>query len=255
VFWRRASARITDDGHAHAKAGALPPNTDATLGVAALASEAKGATTLDVRFVPGAEPVHAHAGYWRLGDGTLRATQAGDDTGGKPLLAPRAYVGKRYFSSDQLAVEIQLSLRPLEADFPVEAGAQRFGELSFRVKDLQISVLAIPDVGMRMGWRYFRKDGRLVVGNSSADVAEGYEEEAPFPGFNKPFQVRLGLKRVVDGVEVEGQINGAVFFRRQLPGLEGQSAKIALGCRNLHCDFNSLRVRGLASKRGLGNPR
>ncbi|MFN0063416.1 MAG: serine/threonine-protein kinase, partial [Myxococcaceae bacterium] len=42
VFWRRASARITDDGHAHAKAGALPPNTDATLGVAALASEAKG---------------------------------------------------------------------------------------------------------------------------------------------------------------------------------------------------------------------
>jgi hypothetical protein len=102
---------------------------------------------------------------------------------------------------------------------------------------------------MRVGWRYNLRDGRSVAGNSSADVAEILQEVAPFPGFNRSFRMALTLRRAGSGTEVEGLVNGTVFFRRYLEGLEGHIAKPALGCRNLHCEFNHLTVRGKAAAR------
>jgi serine/threonine-protein kinase len=241
--------RMPNDGHDHAGAGLWPPNTDRNLGVQVKVTPVRGEEGIDVSFAPGEEVLHAHAGNWRLEEGKLRVTQAGSDSGGQPLLAPRAYLSKRYFTSDAFRAEVEATVRELERDFPEEPDGQHYAELSFRVKDFQVSVLAIPGTGMRVGWRYSLSNGRSVAGNSSADVAEILQEVAPFPGFNRPFRMALSLRKTGAGVEVEGLINGTVFFRRYLEGLEGHVAKPALGCRNLHCEFDHFTVRGKPTTR------
>src|SRR5206468_1825810 len=73
----------------------------------------------------------------------------------------------------------------------------------------------------------------------------------PFPGFNRPFRMGLVMTRAANGVEVQGLVNGTVFFRRHLKGLQEHAAKPALGCRNLHCEFGDLTARGRPATKGL----
>ncbi|HSP80230.1 MAG TPA: hypothetical protein VLQ93_16985, partial [Myxococcaceae bacterium] len=46
-------------------------------------------------------------------------------------------------------------------------------------------------------------------------------------------------------VEVEAFVNDRRFARKHLAGLHGKVAKVAVGCRNLACTFEDLRVRGI----------
>ncbi len=233
------------DSHGHGGPGKYPPNTNGELFVSVMEKDlGQGMQELGLQFQPGAEEVNAHAGYWRVEEGKLRATQAGSETDGQKLV-PRAYVAHRYFSSDDFTAEVQIRMRDLEKDFPAEADAQHFAELAFRIKDLQVSVFAIPGSNMRLGWRYYTPDGLEQVGNSARDLENMVEDEMPVPGEGRPFRVRLTLKRKKSGgVEVQGFLNDQRFVRKQLLGLEGRTGKIALGCRNLQCEFQDLVATG-----------
>lgn len=232
------------DAHGHPAPGMLPPNTDADLFVAAIVEEKVGpSSTFSMSFVPGQEKLNAHAGNWRLEGARLLSTQAGSvTTPGKPKLVPRTYVARRYFSAESFAAEVSVSVRPLEHDFPIERDAQRFSELSLRIKDFQLSVYAIPDVGMRMSWRYFTRSGVEVAGNSAQDQVDLIEDETPVP--EGPFRLKLQTSRRGKSLLVEGFVNGQRFAHKSLEGLSGQVGKLALGCRNLHCAFEDLVARG-----------
>jgi serine/threonine-protein kinase len=52
------------------------------------------------------------------------------------------------------------------------------------------------------------------------------------------------MKKRKNGTEVDAFVNGQRFARKELIGLDGRVGKVALGCRNLHCDFDDLKVRG-----------
>ena len=125
----------------------------------------------------------------------------------------------------------------------MEEEGQHFGELAFRIKDLQVSAFAIPGVGMRLSWRYLGEDGEEVVGNSAQDLENLVEDEMPVPRTG-PYLVRLQLKRRKNGVEAEAFLNNQRFARKYLPGLQGRVAKIALGCRNQTCLFDDLVIKG-----------
>ena len=56
--------------------------------------------------------------------------------------------------------------------------------------------------------------------------------------------MKLALKKRSNGTEVEAFLNGQRFARKLLKGLEGRIGKVALGCRNLHCEFDDLKVWG-----------
>jgi len=239
-----AGVNVVHKKHDHAGPGRYPPNTDGALfSAATLRESGDGRGELSLDFAKGKEEINAYAGTWKLEDEKLKATQGGSETGGKKLI-PRAYVSHRYFSSDDFTVEVDLSLRELEDDFPVEENAQHFGELAFRIKDVQVSVFAIDRVGMRLLWRYFTADGAEVSGNSARDLENLVEDEMPVPPTGTTFTVKLALKKRKNGTEVDAFVNGQRFARKVLVGLENRIGKVALGCRNLHCEFDNLKARG-----------
>ncbi|MFL5349672.1 MAG: serine/threonine-protein kinase [Hyalangium sp.] len=228
-----------------------PPNTDTELFVTSEVEEAKqpdGLSRLTVEFVPGDEELNAWSGSWRLEDGKLKVLQGGSEVGPKGRFLPRTYIAHRYFSSDDFTAEVEMDVQKLSADYPDEPDAQHFGELTFRIKDLQVSAFAIPDVGMRLSWRYIQEDGEEVVGNSSQDLDNLTADEMPVPT-KGPFRVRLQLKRKKNGVMVEAYVNNVRFAYKMLHGLEGRTGKVALGCRNLSCGFRNLTVQGIPVER------
>jgi serine/threonine-protein kinase len=229
-------------------AGAFPPNTNRDLMVSATYAEKRPDGTLDLRldFVEGKEELNARMGHWRLEDGLLRSTQAGAETGGKKL-RPRTYVAHHYFSADDFVAETTMTVAPLPAPYQPERGGSRFGELSFRIAGVQVSVFAVPDEGMRLLWHYAAEDGRWVSGSSADAVARLVEDHQPVP--RGPFKVRLALRKVRGGVEATGSVNGVRFARQLLPDLQGRVAKVALGCRNSDCAFEGLTIRGKAMPR------
>lgn len=191
------------------------------------------------------ETLNAHTGQWALVNGTLQATQYGDPTEEAHLI-PRTYVKDRYWSSDDFEAAVDVELEPLPEGFPPvdPERSQRFAELAFRIKDLQVSVFAIPGTDMRIGWRYFTADGQERQGNSTRDlVNELVEDAVKVP--RGSFRVRLKLEKLKNGdVNVQAWVNRTRFVRTVLPGLSGQVGKVALGCRNLTCRFDNLEVTG-----------
>jgi eukaryotic-like serine/threonine-protein kinase len=231
-----------------------PANTNKDLFVTSTDEDlAEGRRRLAVDFrastEKGGEELNAHAGTWTLVDGKLQAEQGGNDaTGSKGKLIPRAYLANRYFSTDDFSAEVLMGVRPLGPGYQEEPDAQHYGELAFRITDLQVSVFAIPDAGMRLSWRYTTADEQEVVGNSAQAVADLVEDEAPVPA-RGPFRVKLQMRKKKDGVEVEAFLNDQRFARKYLEGLQGRTGKVAMGCRNLICSFEALTVRGLPMKK------
>ncbi|MFL5353341.1 serine/threonine-protein kinase [Archangium sp.] len=230
-----------------------PANTDADLFASAMVEElVNGRVRLGVDFVPGEEELNAHAGTWKLVDGRLQVLQGGNDAGGGQLI-PRAYLAHRYFSSDDFSAEVLMSAQALGKGYTEDPDAQHYAELSFRVTGLQVSVYAIPDAGMRLSWRYTLANGREVVGNSAQDERELVQDETPVPP--GPFRVKLQLRKNGSGVEVSAYLNGGEepFAHKFLEGLQGHSAKVALGCRNLACSFDDVVVRGIQTQKPTHN--
>ncbi|MFP2905815.1 serine/threonine-protein kinase [Pyxidicoccus sp. 3LFB2] len=207
-----------------------------------------GPSRFEVGFDKGEEEINVHSGQWTLMDGQLRAVQGGKETDGQRLV-PRAYVAHRYFSINDFRAEVLMDVKPLGKEYPEEPDAQHYGELAFRIKDLQLSAFAIPGAGMRLSWRYFSEDGQEVVGNSALDTDNLVEDEMPLP-VHGPYLVRLQTQRMKNGgVLVEAFLNNERFARKLLPGLENRVGKVALGCRNLACTFDDLKVRGVLEAR------
>jgi serine/threonine-protein kinase len=233
-----------------------PTNTNKELFVASSFTEPSapgGLARFEQTFDAGKEEMNAWSGTWRLVDGELRVEQGGNDTGGRLKLVPRAYVARRYFSSDDFTAEVLMDVKPLGPEYPSQpADAQHYGELAFRIKDLQVSAFAIPGVGMRLSWRYFKAEGEELVGNSAQDQEDLVQDEVPVPATG-PFLVKLQMKKRKGGVEVEATLNGVRFARKLLPGLEGKVGKVALGCRNLACTFDDLKVRAIPMPRPKRN--
>jgi serine/threonine protein kinase len=228
-----------------------PANTDGELFVEAQELEPEkegGAKRLVLNFAQGQEEMNVWSGAWRLENGRLEVEQGGSEVGPKGRFLPRAYVAHRYFSSDDFTAEVMMDVRPLGPRYGVEPDAQHFGELTFRIKDLQVSAFAIPDVGMRLSWRYLLEDGQEVVGNSAQDLENLTADEMPMPA-KGPFRVRLQLKKRKNGVMAEAFVNNVRFAYKMLPGLEGRVGKVALGCRNQACSFSELSVQGVMVER------
>jgi serine/threonine-protein kinase len=191
------------------------------------------------------EEFNTHTGVWALKNGQLEAIQYGD-----PLeddhLVPRTYVAHRYFSSDDFEASVTVDLDPLPPEFPTQEAekTQRFAELAFRIKDLQVSVFAIPGTDMRLGWRYFTKDGEEHSGNSTRDQVDELIEDAFFVPKGE-FHMSLKLQALKNGdVNVQAFVNNKRFARKVLPGFAGRVGKLALGCRNLVCRFDDLKASG-----------
>ena len=211
---------------------------------------------LKISFGPGGtEKINAHAGVWKLEDGALTAAQYGNQVGDSdfPRLVPRAYFAYRYYLSDKFKAEVDVQIQPLGPEFPpLPPDTQRYGELSFRIKDLQVSVFAIPDVGMRLMWRYF-VGGKEISGNSAQDLDNMVADEVPVPTSGK-FRLSLELNKAEGGaVDVVARVNGQTIAHKVLPNLAGQTGKIALGCRNLQCKFSGLEVKGKEVQRSATN--
>ncbi len=204
--------------------------------------------TLTLTFESGKEEINAHSGLWRLEGGALRASQVGDEANGGKLV-PRAYLAHRYFSSDDFTAEADLALKPLTKESGGAPDAQQFAELSFRIKDLQVSVFAFPQKGMRLSWRYYTGDGLEQSGSSADQVVEGLEDAMSVPSGSTPFKVKLVMRRRKGGTDVEAYANNQRFARAFLAGLEGQTGKLAVGCRNLQCSFDNLIASGKVANR------
>ncbi|RJS25215.1 serine/threonine protein kinase [Corallococcus sp. H22C18031201] len=226
-----------------------PPNTEGEVFASANVVEGPGGTTrFEVGFDAGEEELNVHSGEWKMLDGQLQARQGGKETDGHRLV-PRAYVAHRYFMSDDFTSEVLMDVKPLGPAYPEEPDAQHFGELAFRIKDLQVSAFAIPEVGMRLSWRYITDAGQEIVGNSAQDLDNMVADEMPLPTHG-PFLVRLQLRRLKsDAVKVEAFLNNQLFASKVLPGFQGRVGKVALGCRNLACTFDDLKVRGVLGAR------
>ncbi|WPB81983.1 serine/threonine-protein kinase [Archangium violaceum] len=226
-----------------------PANTDGDLFVSSMMEDqTDGKARLRVDFVEGKEELNAHAGTWKLENGRLHVIQGGDETTDEQLI-PRAYLAHRYFSSDDFSIEAQLSAASLDKGYLQEPDAQHFAELSYRVTGLQVSVFAIPEAGMRLGWKYTTAEGEVVAGNSAQDVESLVQDETPVP--SGLFRVKLQIKKKKNGVDVTGYLNGASepFASKFLAGFPGSSAKVAMGCRNLVCTFDDVVVRGIQTKK------
>jgi hypothetical protein len=234
--------------HEHTGPGQLPTNTEEEVYSSAKVIEAAdGRTHLTLTFDDGDEQIDCHAGAWKLHQSKLTCTQAGNAVGGKHLkIVPRAYLAHRYFSSDDFAAEADVTLRKLEADFPIDANAQRFAELAYRIRDLQVSLFAVPDGAVKVVWHYLTPDGVEVEGDSSQEVGKLVGDEVVVPPDGETFHLKLLLQKKKGGVEIEAFANDQRFLRKLLPGLEDQTGKVALGCRNMHCTFDNLQVTGRA---------
>ncbi|QSQ25864.1 protein kinase [Pyxidicoccus parkwayensis] len=231
-------------------AKAWPPNTYGEVFASANlvdAAQPGGTSRFEVGFDKGEEEINVHSGQWRLVDGQLQAIQGGKETDGRRLV-PRAYVAHRYFSTNDFRAEVIMNVKALGKQYPEEPDAQHYGELAFRIKDLQVSAFAIPEAGMRLAWRYFTEDGQEVVGNSALDTDNLVEDEMPLPAHG-PYLVRLQMQRMKGGILVEAYLNNERFARKLLPGLEDRVGKVALGCRNLECTFDDLKVKGVLESR------
>ncbi len=207
---------------------------------------AGGRTSMRMTFGPGPEELNVHTGEWKMGEGRLTVVQVGNTVPDGKRLIPRAFVAHRYFTADDFEAETELVLRDTADRYQLDAEAQRFAEIAFRIRDLQVSAFAIPGVGMRLGWRYYTEDGSEIVGNSARDLELMVEDETPTPPDGKPFKLKLVLRRQPgkDAVEAIGYLDGRRFARKVLPGLQGQVGKIALGCRNYECSFDNVSVKG-----------
>ncbi|MBL8910235.1 MAG: serine/threonine protein kinase [Archangium sp.] len=197
----------------------------------------------------GGEELNLHAGMWTLENGVLSVLQYGDALQHEGLV-PRAYVAHRYYSADRFEAAVDLDLQPLPAEFPAidYKTQQHFGELAFRINDVQVSLFAIPGTDARVGWRYFRKDGRDEAGNSSAGLQQLQEDPVRVP--NGKFRLKLKLTALKGGdVTVEAFVNSARVTKDVLPGLGGRVGKVALGCRNHLCRFDNLSVTGTVGAR------
>jgi serine/threonine-protein kinase len=228
-----------------------PVNSDGELFIQSQVVEPEkpgGPSRLLLKFAQGEEEMNVWSGSWRLASGRLEVLQGGSELGKKGRFLPRAYVAHRYFSSDDFSAEVMMDVRPLGPEYPAEPDAQHFGELTFRIKDLQVSAFAIPEVGMRLSWRYLLEDGQEVVGNSAQDLENLTADEMPVPP-QGPFRVRLQMKKRKNGVMVEAFVNDVRFAYKMLPGLEGRVGKVALGCRNQACTFSELSVQGVMVER------
>ncbi len=204
----------------------------------------------------GGQALNLHSGKWSLGTDGLNVLQYGDptDMAEHSSIVPRAYLARRYYSADDLEIKAELALAELGPEFPTPAPEwQRFAEVAFRIKDLQVSVFAIPQRQVRDGtvepsemrllWRYVGADGREVMGNSAQDMAALSADEVRVP--RGRFLVTLRMKKQKNGdVLVEALAGTRRFARKVLPGLSGSVGKIALGCRNSHCIFSELTIRG-----------
>jgi serine/threonine protein kinase len=200
----------------------------------------------------GGEEFNTHAGVWHLKDSALEAIQYGDPIEGG-ILIPRAYVAHRYFNADSLDVSVDMEVNPLGSEFPnVDfEHSQHFGELAFRIKDLQVSVFAIPGTDLRLGWKYYSSDGKEMTSNSTReaatlqpqDVANVLQDATRVP--TGRFRIRLKMERLKNGdINVEAFVNKSRFAKQVLSGLSGQVGKIALGCRNHRCVFDNLEMSG-----------
>jgi serine/threonine-protein kinase len=214
-----------------------------------LKSTAKtGAESLVLDFGPGGDEVlSCHDGFWKLEDGVLDAVQWGGPTkrSEHPRLVPRMYLLHRFFYADQFDAEVTVDLDNLPPEFPPlpSADAPKFGELGFRLKDLQVSVFAYPGTGVRLAWHYFTPDGTEVEGNSAHEQADGLSDEIEVP--DGRFTLRLKLERgKLNNVDAVGYVNGQAFAHKSFPGLSTQIGKAVLGCRNQHCRFFELKVSG-----------
>jgi len=240
-----------EDADSGREAKAPPGYDDTEDELSTTVKEAGNTLTLD--FGPnGTEELNAHAGVWRVENGTLVATQYGGPTHeDHPKLVPRTYVAHRYYGADDFAIEVGMDLEDLPEEFPrLAPRTQRYGELAFRIKDVQVSVFALPDEGIRLNWRYIASDGSEQVGSSGADVEALTADEVRVP----PGHFRLGLtltknKGPGGSVKAEARVNNSTIVRKVLPGLSGTVGKVALGCRNLVCRFDELKVTGKPQER------
>jgi serine/threonine-protein kinase len=197
----------------------------------------------------GGEELNLHSGLWTMENGTLSAVQYGGALQ-HDVMVPRAYLAKRYYLADRFEAAVDVQIEPLPAEFPPidPASHQHFAELAFRINDLQVSVFAIPGTDMRLGWRYFRKNGSEEEGNSADDLKELQADPVRVPAGK--FRLRLKLTALKNGdVNAEAFMNGARVTRQVLPGLAGQVGKVALGCRNEICHFDNLTVEGTPGQR------
>lgn len=208
-----------------------------------------GAFTVTFDALDGGELINFHEGLWSLDKGTLSAIQYGDALS-RDILVPRAYVGNRYYVSDRLEMAVDMEVAPLTNEFPPVdfETAQHFAELAFRINDLNVSLYAIPGDGMRLGWRYFKRDGQKEDGNSDFDVRELQADPMKVP--KGTFRAKLVMTPLKNGdMNVEASANGRRFARVVLPGFSGYVGKVALGCRNQMCRFDNLTVKGTPGQR------
>ena len=190
----------------------------------------------------GGEDLNLHSGLWTAEKGVLSALQYGGPLQ-HDVLVPRAYVAKRYFLADRFEAAVDVEIEPLPPEFPPidPQSNQHFAELAFRINDLQVSVFAIPGTDMRIGWRYFRKDGKQEEGNSATDLTELHGDPVRVPAGK--FRLRLKLTALKSGdVNAEAFMNNTRVTRQVLPGLAGMVGKVALGCRNHVCRFSNFAV-------------
>jgi serine/threonine-protein kinase len=147
-------------------------------------------------------------------------------------------------------VSVDVEIAALPPEFPAVdyKNQQHFAELAFRINDLQVSVFAIPGTDMRMGWSYFRKDGREEQGNSVTDLQDLQGDPVRVP--NGRFRLRLRLTPLKGGdVTAEAWMNSSRITKQVLPGLGGLVGKVALGCRNHLCRFDNLTINGTPGER------
>jgi len=236
----------------------LPPNTEGLLYPRATASGDAKKLSLSTAFSPAAqtdgEPFNAHDGEWELDSGRLGVTQAGSVAGNNKKLRPRAYLANRYFSSDDFTAEVEMSYQFVDDQFAIDPEDQRTMEMAFRIKNVNIAAWAIPGKGMRLMWRYFTPDGVEQTGNSARDPDTAMDDEVPTPAERTPFQVQLSLKKHKQGTMVEARVNGVRFARKYLVGLNDATAKLAVGCHNLHCEFDDLTVQGAVRQKPPRKP-
>jgi serine/threonine-protein kinase len=199
----------------------------------------------------GPEELNAHAGMWKVENGTLSATQWGAPTHEEhPKLVPRIYVAHRYWAAEDFTAEVDVELSELPSDFPrLGPKVQRYAELAFRIKDTQVSLFAIPGSNMQMNWHYFSNDGTEIEDSSDHDVDHLDEDEVRVP--NGKFHIKLQLSKGAKpgNVIATAWVNNTEITRKILTGLSGQIGKAALGCRSLVCRFDSLTVNGKPQQR------